>query len=109
MPGNTSNRAEEAYLEARAACRAVELSLDATETQKAKARAASAAMWAAYSQGTLDSFSARSDLLRKLIGALDGVIATIKGGQTGGLLGGLNTAVSSINKLLREEDEKNGG
>lgn len=109
MPKNTLKRAEEAYLSARAACRAVELSLDATETQKAEARAARDAMWAAYSQGALDTFSARSEVLRKLIGALDGVIGAINGGGGGGLLGGLNAAASSINRLLTEEDEKNGG
>ncbi len=109
MTGDVVNQAEEAYLSARAACRAVELSLDATDAQKTQARAARDAMWAAYSQGTLDTFAARSQVLGKLIAALDGVIATIKGGQVGGMLDGLNTAVSTLNTLLTEEDEKNGG
>ncbi len=108
MTGDSISRAEEAYLSARAACRAVELSLDANETQRAQARTARDAMWAAYSQGTLDTFAARSQMLGKLIGALDGVIAGMKGGG-GVLLNGLNAAVSSLSALSIEENEKNSG
>ena len=103
------DKAEELYVAARAAARAVMLDLNATQAQIDDATAARERMWHAYRDAILDDIRQRTAMLKKLIAELKNVRQSVQVNPLGDALDKIDGVLAAINGALQSENPGAGG
>ena len=96
------DKAEELYVAARAAARAVMLDLNATQIDDATA--ARERMWHAYRDAILDDIRQRTAMLKKLIAELKNVRQSVQVNPLGDALDKIDGVLAAINGALQSEN-----
>ena len=103
------DEAEQLYVNARAAARAVMLDLNATAAQIKAAKDARERMWHAYKDAILDDIRKRTAMLEKLVAELKTVQQSVKVNPLGGILDKINGVLKTITDAIDRQKPSAGG